>query len=61
MVALDDKLALSAAMLGAEYKLPLAGSTTAQQLDAIVWTQDDDFDGLPNVKYFRKHTPSRRP
>ena len=64
VVALDDTLALSAAMLGAEYKLPPADSivyATAQQLDAIVWTQDDDFDGLPNVKYFRKHTPSRRP
>jgi predicted nucleic acid-binding protein len=63
VVPLDDTLALSAAIAGAEHKLPLADSivyATAQQFDAIVWTQDDDFDGLPNVKYFRKHTPTRR-
>jgi predicted nucleic acid-binding protein len=52
VVPLDDTIALSAALLGAEHKLPLADSivyATAQQLDAVVWTQDDDFDGLPAV------------
>jgi predicted nucleic acid-binding protein len=63
VVPLDDTLALSAAMLGAEHKLPLADSivyATARQLDAIVWTQDEDFDGLPGVKFFKKHSPPRR-
>lgn len=64
VVPLDDTLALSAAILGAEHKLPLADSivyATARQLDAIVWTQDEDFDGLPGVKFFKKHpTPKRQ-
>jgi len=60
---LDDTLALSAAMIGAEYKLPLADSivyATARQFRALVWTQDQDFDGLPNARFFRKHAPTRR-
>ncbi len=57
VVALDGELALAAAVVGAQHRLPLADSivyATARQLDAIVWTQDDDFDGLPNARYFRK-------
>jgi predicted nucleic acid-binding protein len=63
VVPLDDTIALSAALLAVEHKLPLADSivyATAQQLDAVVWTQDDDFDGLPAVTYFRKHSQPRR-
>jgi toxin FitB len=63
VVALDDNLALSAAMLGAEHRLPLADSivyATARQFDAIVWTQDEDFKGLPNVKFFPKHSSNKR-
>ena len=57
IVNLDGDLALAAAVVGAEHKLPLADSivyATARQLDAVVWTQDDDFEGLPNARYFRK-------
>ena len=39
------------------YSLPLADSliyATAQRLGAILWTQDDDFEGLPGVRYFAK-------
>jgi hypothetical protein len=25
---------------------------TAQAAGAVVWTQDDDFDGLPGVQYY---------
>jgi predicted nucleic acid-binding protein len=56
-VDLDGELALLAAVVGAERKLPLADSivyATARQLDAVVWTQDEDFEGLPNARYFRK-------
>lgn len=63
VVPLDDTLALSAALLGTEHKLPLADSivyATARQLDAVVWTQDEDFDGLPSVQYFRKQPSTRR-
>ena len=57
VVALDAALALLAATLGARHKLPLADSiiyATAQQGNALVWTQDADFDGLENVSYFQK-------
>jgi predicted nucleic acid-binding protein len=56
-VDLDGELALLAAVVGAERKLPLADRivyATARQLDAVVWTQDEDFEGLPNARYFRK-------
>jgi uncharacterized protein with PIN domain len=57
VVDLDSTLALSAATLGVARKLPLADSivyATSIQVNGIVWTQDDDFDGLADVKYFAK-------
>jgi len=57
VVDLDGTLAIAAAHLGLEYRLPLADSVvyaTARATDGIVWTQDDDFDGLPGVRYFPK-------
>jgi predicted nucleic acid-binding protein len=57
VIDLDADLALSAAMLGEERKLALANSiiyATARDLDAILWTQDEDFEGLPNVRYVPK-------
>jgi predicted nucleic acid-binding protein len=54
---LDAPLALSAAKLGVERKLPLAGGVilaTARRFGATVWTQDEDFDGLPGVNYRAK-------
>lgn len=57
IVDLDAALSLRAAALGLQYKLPLADSiiyATAQQRSALVWTQDADFDGLPDVRFWRK-------
>jgi predicted nucleic acid-binding protein len=57
VVELDATLALAAAKLGLEHKLPLADSivyATAQSIGAVVWTQDSDFEGLPDVEYFPK-------
>lgn len=57
VVELDAALALRAAALGLRHKLPLADSVvyaTAQSVGAVVWTQDADFEGLPDVKYWRK-------
>ena len=57
VVDLDATLALTAARIGLAHKLPLADSVvyaTAQQADAILWTQDDDFTGLPDVRYVPK-------
>lgn len=57
IVPLDSGLALSAAKLGIDHKLPLADSiifATAQQFSATVWTMDADFEGLPGVRYFAR-------
>ena len=55
VVDLDAALALSAAKLGVDHKLPLADSivyATAALVGGVVWTQDEDFDGLADVRYF---------
>jgi predicted nucleic acid-binding protein len=57
VVDLDSKLAVFAARLGLQAKLPLADSivlATARAQDATLWTQDDDFEGLDDVKYIAK-------
>ena len=54
VVDLDTPLALAAARLGADLKLPLADSVvlaTARRAEATLWTQDSDFEGLKNVRY----------
>lgn len=53
VVDLDVSLALEAG----RFDLPLADSliyATAQRHRATLWTQDEDFDGLPGVRYFPK-------
>jgi len=48
---------LSLALKAARYKLPMADSiiyATAQYHQATLWTQDEDFEGLPGVRYFPK-------
>ena len=42
----------------AHLDLPLADRlmyATAQRHGAVLWTQDEDFDGVEGVKYFAKH------
>jgi len=54
-VSLDSSLALDAAALGLEFKLPLADSivyATAKKFGARVWTRDSDFKNLPEVEYY---------
>lgn len=58
VVDLDADLAVAAADLSADLKMALADSVilaTARANDAIVWTQDADFEGIENVQY-RAHT-----
>jgi predicted nucleic acid-binding protein len=55
VIPLDGALAIDAAQLGVDYKLPLADSiiyATARKLDALLWTQDSDFKSLEGVKYY---------
>jgi predicted nucleic acid-binding protein len=57
IVELDATLAMSAARLSLELKLPMADSiilATARANNATLWTQDDDFEGLDDVKYIAK-------
>src|SRR5690242_10368502 len=57
IIELDIELSLSAAKLGVQHKIPLADSiilATGMVHEAIVWTQDADFEGLPQVKYIVK-------
>lgn len=57
VVPLDEEMALNAAKLGAEYRLPLADSVilaTARRHEAMLWTQDRDFEGLEAVRFIAK-------
>jgi predicted nucleic acid-binding protein len=63
VVDLDSPLALIAAKIGTDTKLALADSVvlaTARQSDATLWTQDADFEGLPDVR-FRARKSAPRP
>jgi predicted nucleic acid-binding protein len=57
IVNLDVSIALQAAKVSVDFKLPLADIiilATAFASNAILWTQDADFDGLPGVQYKAK-------
>jgi predicted nucleic acid-binding protein len=54
VVDLDTQIALTAAKLSVELRLPLADSivlATARLSEATLWTQDADFKGIPGVQY----------
>ena len=57
VIELTEKIALAAALLSIEHKLPMADSiilATARAFDATLWTQDEHFQGLAGVKYIAK-------
>jgi predicted nucleic acid-binding protein len=57
VIDLDSRLALSAARLATEYKLPMADSlilATARMQNATIWTQDSHFEGRVGVRYIGK-------
>lgn len=57
IVDLDSDLAIEAAWIGHEEKLPLADSivyAVAKRHDATVWTQDEHFAGKSNVRFKEK-------
>jgi predicted nucleic acid-binding protein len=57
VISLDSELAIYAASYGLAHKLPLADSiifATAQKYSATLWTQDSDFKGLSNVRFYPK-------
>lgn len=57
VVELNSLIALDAAKLSWELKIPLADSVilaTAHSRKATLWTQDSDFEMIKNVKYKAK-------
>ncbi len=57
IVELDQTLALSAAKISHDLKIPMADSiilATARAHKAILWTQDIDLAGFANVQYVAK-------
>jgi predicted nucleic acid-binding protein len=57
IVDLDIQNAINAAKVSKEYKLPLADSiifSAALSNNADLYTMDKHFEGLANVKYFKK-------
>jgi predicted nucleic acid-binding protein len=60
VIDLDMDLALSAAKVSTEHKLPMADSVmlaTAQTHGATLWTQDADFEEIEDVQYMAKREP----
>lgn len=54
---LDAKLAYSAARMSSDHGLAMADSiiyATTESYGATLWTQDEHFKDLPNVRYFPK-------
>jgi len=57
VIELDTRLALSAARISVELRMPMADSimlATAQVYNATLWTQDEDFKEIEGVQYIEK-------
>ena len=57
VVDLDMDVAISAAKLSIDLKLPMADSVmlaTGRRYGAVFWTQDAHFDGVQGVEYRRR-------
>ena len=53
-VDLTQEIAILAGELGIRHNLPLADSVilaSARRFEAVLWTQDSDFEGLANVEF----------
>jgi len=56
IIELNAEIAINAAKTSLHYKIPMADSiilSTGILYEATIWTQDSDFAGLPNVRYFK--------
>lgn len=57
VVDVTSSISMDAVKLSADLNLPMADSlilATARSCDAVLWTQDTHFEGLPDVKFTRK-------
>lgn len=56
VVELDAAIALSAAKLSVDLKLPMADSiilASARAFDAVLWSQNEDFEGMEGIRFVR--------
>lgn len=54
IVELSEMIALAAARISVDVGLPMAESimlASANACEATLWTQDEDFKGMPGVRY----------
>ena len=57
IIDLDRQIAVHAAQISNELELAMEDSTilaTARAYDAMLWTQDEHFEGIEGVKYKQK-------
>jgi predicted nucleic acid-binding protein len=57
VVDLTDRRAIAASMVAAQHQLAMADAvmySIAREHKATFWTQDVDYQGLPDVQYFAK-------
>jgi len=57
VLELTDRRAVAAAEIAGKFKLAMADAviySMAREFDAMLWTQDEDYDGMPGVTYFVK-------
>jgi predicted nucleic acid-binding protein len=57
LIDLTSTIALHAAKLSLEFEVPMADSVmlaTAREYDAVLWTQDSDFEGIEGVRFITK-------
>jgi len=57
LIDLTSTIALHAAKLSIEHQIPMADSVmlaTAREYDAVLWTQDSDFEGIEGVRFILK-------
>jgi len=62
VVDITEDVALSAALISLKHKLPMADSliyATARAQGATLWTQDEHFSSLPNVRYKEARTKTQ--
>ena len=63
VVELSSVLALDAARLSLELRIPMADSimlATSRSCGATLWTQDSDFKGIDGVKYIKRRVSKGR-
>lgn len=58
LIEVTSPLAISAAVISAEMKLPMADSlilAAARAYEAVLWTQEEHFKGIPGVQFIARN------